>query len=287
MKEFAESVISMGDLNGDTCDDIAVIEELSDGNYSDVYVFYGASVENCGSSSSVADWDINSPDILIKNDADIDGDDVDNYTNFKSTNIQNVGDVDGDGVNDIAIVSATSVSYPETLGEVATEDLEGYGLVVVHNNLGDSSISVRNTYLDSYITLFNPDPTQPVYSFGQSFTSGDLDGDGNTDFIVGGKSIDTNTEDSISEEGGAFVYYGPLMGSYDSAHAFISGEVAATNDKDYARLGSAVGHYSDGADTSQIILVSPDIADGTGAGKDSSDAGTIYVLDSSSIDTSQ
>ena len=27
--------------------------------------------------------------------------------------------------------------YPETLGEVATEDLEGYGLVVIHNNLGD------------------------------------------------------------------------------------------------------------------------------------------------------
>ena len=114
-----------------------------------------------------------------------------------------------------------------------------------------SSISVRNTYLDLHITLFNPDPTQAVYSFGQSFTSGDLDGDGITDFIVGGKSIVTG---SNNEEGGAYVYYGPLMGSYDSAHAFIRGELAATNDKDYSRLGSAVSHYSDGAGTNQIIF---------------------------------
>ena len=77
------------------------------------------------------------------------------------------------------------------------------------------------------------------------------------------------------------------MGSYDSAHAFIRGELAATNDKDYARLGSAVSHYSNDNGVNQIILVSPDIADGTGAGKDSTDAGTIYVLDSSSIDKSQ
>ena len=66
----------------------------------------------------------------------------------------------------------------------------------------------------------------------------------------------------------------------------LAGEPAATNDKDYARLGSGVSHYSSGG-TNQIILVSPDISDGTGAGKDSTDAGTIYVLNSSSIDTSQ
>ena len=84
-------------------------------------------------------------------------------------------------------------------------------------------------------------PLNLCIPFGQSFASGDLDGDGNTDFIVGGKSIVTG---SNNEEGGAYVYYGPLMGSYDSAHAFISGELAATNDKDYARLGSAVSHYS-------------------------------------------
>ena len=42
-----------------------------------------------------------------------------------------------------------------------------------------------------------------MYSF-VNFASGDLDGDGNTDFIVGGKSIVTG---SNNEEGGAYVYY--------------------------------------------------------------------------------
>ena len=46
-------------------------------------------------------------------------------------------------------------------GNVATADLEGYGLVVIHNDLGYPSDSVRNTYQDAYISLFNPDPTQP------------------------------------------------------------------------------------------------------------------------------
>ena len=64
------------------------------------------------------------------------------------------------------------------------------------------------------------------------------------------------------------MYTRPLMGSYDSL-CFHSRRVIATNDKDYSRLGSAVSHYSDGAGTNQIILASPDIADGTGAGKDS------------------
>ena len=102
----------------------------------------------------------------------------------------------------MAIVLATSVAIRK-LWEKSRQKIRRYGLVVIHNNLGDSSISVRNTYLDSYITLFNPDPTQAVYSFGQSFTSGDLDEDGITDFIVGGKSIVTG---SNNEEGGAYVY---------------------------------------------------------------------------------
>ena len=48
------------------------------------------------------------------------------------------------------------------------------------------------------------------------------------------------------------MYTRTLMGSYDSAHAFISGEVAAANDKDYARLGTAVSHYSDGTGTNKL-----------------------------------
>ena len=87
----------MGDLNGDGFDDVAAIEEEQMETIL-MYIF-SMVLQN-------PTWDINSPDILIQNEPDIDGDGVDNYSNFKSTNIQNVGDIDADGVNDIAIVSS-------------------------------------------------------------------------------------------------------------------------------------------------------------------------------------
>ena len=158
------------------------------------------------------------------------------------------------------------------------QSIEGFGIVVIHNNLGDSSISVRNTYLDAHTILYNPQPDQPEHSFGHSFEFGDLDGDGNTDYLVGGKFASTGTN---IEEGAVYVYYGPLMGSYDSAHGFINGSGL----KDYSRL-QINGFYSSNG-VKQMLLVSPDIADGTSAGKDSTDFGSILVMDPTSIDISQ
>ena len=244
--DFAIAVIDMGDLNGDGLDDFAAVENKTDsGTYSDVHIYYG---------SATPSWNAFSPDVLIDMNFDYNEDGEAEYLNVKSKIISNVGDINGDGENDIAIVSPTTV-YSRT-------DLtRGPGTVFIHTDLQDKS--VRDAYLDASIVLNNPISSGVSASFGQSFASGDLNGDGVTDFLVGGKKM------GAGSEGGAYLYYGPLYGEYESAQGKIDGVEAGL------QVGANVEIYSSNGVT-DIMLAGP-IEDGV------SRNAKVFVIDASSI----
>ena len=155
-----------------------------------------------------------------------------------------------------------SSSFAASLATYSTADLtRGAGSVFIHTDLKDKA--TRDAYLDASIVLNNPISSGAAASFGQSFASGDLNGDGVTDFLVGGKTM------GASSEGGAYVYYGPLYGEYESAQGKINGVEAGL------QAGVSVEIYSANGVT-DILLAGP-IEDGV------SRNAKVFVLDASSI----
>ena len=190
---------------------------------------------------------------FVSSDFFVDEDEVVAY--FKSKIIENVGDINGDGENDLAIVSPTATYL--------TADLtRGAGAVFIHTDLKDNAL--RDAYLDASIIFNNPISDGAANTFGQSFATGDLNGDGVTDFAVGGKSM------GASSEGGLYLYFGPFDGIYESAQGKIDGVEAGL------QFGFCTEIYSDNGSV-DILSTGPIKDSGT------SRNAKLFILDASSI----
>jgi hypothetical protein len=111
-------------------------------------------------------------------------------------------------------------------------------------------------------------------SFGASLITGDLDGDGEDDLIVGATGDDTAGVDA----GAVYIFLGPLPGgttlSAFDADVVISGD--ATQKNDY--LGGALALGDIDADGAQDLIVAARGHDAVHESGSDSDAGAVYVF---------
>jgi Ca2+-binding RTX toxin-like protein len=158
---FGSSVASLGDLDGDGVNDVAVGASRDGEGYSDLGAVHVLLLNSDGSLKQTVEINSSTPNgpVLSNNDG------------FGSS-VASLGDLDGDGVNDLAVGAA----YADN------------GAGVVHILLLNSDGSVKQTVEISSATANGPS-LQPGNAFGSSLTSlGDLDGDGVNDLAVGAYS---------------------------------------------------------------------------------------------------
>jgi hypothetical protein len=168
---YGESVSSAGDVNSDGYDDVIVGAGSFNTSYSGegrAFVYHGGP----GGLSSLPDWTA-------------DGD----QTNASlGTSVSSAGDVNGDGNSDVIIGA-----------ELYNNGESGEGRAFVYRGGFTGLSATADSTMES---------DQVNAAFGHCVsTAGDVNGDGNSDLIVGAHGYDH----CDPEEGCAFVYYGPFV----------------------------------------------------------------------------
>jgi hypothetical protein len=197
--QYGVAVATAGDVNGDGYSDVIV----GSNNYSNGEAAEGGAFVYHGSVSglgSTADWSAEANQI---------------DTQFGNA-VATAGDVNGDGYSDV-VVGAYRYSNGETN--------EGRAFVY-HGSAAGLSPSANWT----------AESDQGSAYFGISAgTAGDVNGDGYADVIVGAHLYDN----SVNNEGGAFVYHGSASGLATSPAWSVFSE------QDSAQLGFSVGPAGD------------------------------------------
>jgi hypothetical protein len=159
--KYGVSVVSIGDLNGDGVNDLAVGAERDDEGGTDrgtVHIHFMNTDGSIDSTVEINDSTSNGPEL---SDSD-----------YYGQTIDNIGDLDGDGVNDLVVGA-----YEDDAGGDAR------GAVHIHFMNTDGSIDSTVEINDS--TANGPDLSNGD-RYGKSVANiGDLNGDGVTDIAVG------------------------------------------------------------------------------------------------------
>lgn len=229
--QFGFAVRTAGDINGDGYSDVIVSANLWNGTgYTDqgrVWVFNGSST---GLSSS-ASWNDNSRQ---------------DNAHFGSS-VSAAGDVNGDGFSDI-IIGADNYNSGES----------GEGKVFVY--YGSTSGLTANP-------VWTAEGNQANAGFGNSVSTGDVNGDGISDIIVGAYKYDNGQTD----EGAVFLYHGSLSGLP------LTHNIMLESDQASAQFGYSVSTAGDvNADSFFDIIVGANLYDNV-----ESNEGRAYIYNGS------
>ncbi|MFA5211117.1 MAG: FG-GAP-like repeat-containing protein [Patescibacteria group bacterium] len=187
--EFAYSVSSAGDVNGDGYSDViigAYKYDLGETNEGVAFVFHGSA----SGLSETPDWTVDS----------------DQASASFGYSVSSAGDVNGDGFGDV-LVGCPFFDNGQT----------NEGAVFVYHG----SVSGLST-----TTNWSTEINQADARFGSSISSaGDVNGDGYSDVIIGAFVFDNGQ----TNEGAAFVYHGSASGLSSSANWSIESNQASAN----------------------------------------------------------
>lgn len=196
---FGYTIIRAGDINGDGKEDLVVSAPAVTGganNASGLYVYYGSNQGGIGQFFGTATVPVlnnrhtatTSPNPQLILPVDL----VGNSTIQFGFGISSAGDFNGDGFTDI-IVNVPKGDYELDVLKLQT----GYSIIYFGSNLGlrsDTSVSVNPRCFGIGSTastcepyqFFLPDNTQYENTFISNSASGDINGDGYPDLLIGG-----------------------------------------------------------------------------------------------------
>ena len=250
--ECGEAVAS-GDINGDGYDDIIIGAWLADPgdppreSAGETYVILGSSFP---SPPYIVDLDIQPADITVYGDDDGD----------KSSYALASGDINGDGYNDL-IIGAYA----------ADPDLRSWGgeTYVIFGSRFPSPpylIDLRTQSAD--IAIYGDDNHD---YFGISVASGDVNGDGYHDLIIGANEADSGGR---TDSGKTYVIFGSSLPPSTIDLDTQSADITILGDDAYDWSGSAVASGDVNADGYDDIIIGAIVANPGGR----TDAGETYVV---------
>jgi hypothetical protein len=235
--EFAYSVASAGDINGDGYSDVIVGAYMFDNNHYDdgiVFIFHGSSSGISTTMSAQLE-----PDIT--------------YSYF-GYSVASAGDVNGDGYSDI-IVGAPAYENGES----------GEGVVFIYHGSATGLHTTAVTRIQS---------NQAYAQLGSSVAcAGDVNGDGFSDVIVGAYKYD----DGQVDEGAAFIYLGSSAGISTIVATQLEGNQPSTyfgnsvacagdiNGDGYSDILVGAYYYSNGQSWEGVVFVYQGSINGIGA----------------------
>lgn len=242
--------LAVGDLNNDGIDDLVMGTWTSVADQAKVYIFYGDGTNNFGTAVCSGA----NPTVCSATNAD---QSISGQVSTYFGGVVAIGDLDADGDDDL-IVSAHSAAriyvfyndgtYPttSTSADLTITGPNAFGVPVA---VGDFNVDGRtdivvgaHNYNNSYIGaayIFYNDGTYPTnstvadvtfkgeetrHNFAMNLISGDVNGDGKTDLIVGSPG-------SVSYTGRTYIFYndGTVPTSADKADVIIVGEKPNNN----------------------------------------------------------
>jgi hypothetical protein len=274
---FGYSAVSLGDLDGDGVQDLAVGAAGDDGAGGDQGVVHILFMNTDGSVDSTVEINISTPN----------GPTNDNWS-YMASSLANLGDLNGDGVVDLLIGSPGGSAGRYALGAVFITFLNTDGSVDSTVMINDNTVNGPTLHYSDY------------FGIGVA-NAGDLNGDGVTDIAVG-----AHIDDFLGTDRGAvYVLFMNTDGSVDSTakidDSTSNGPVLANADQfghSITSLGDlngdgvldlAVGAHLDdegGANRGAVhILFFQDVTPGLLGGGSSSDMQSSCTVSDSTVET--
>jgi hypothetical protein len=247
--------LAMSDLNNDGIDDLIVAAFRADGpdnarvDGGEVYVIFGSP-----SLNGVLDFASASPDVTVTaadNEDDLGG-------------AVASGDVNGDGIDDL-LIGAPRADGPDNSRRGGGEAYVFFGSPSLRGSF-DIALAQQD------VTILGADA---IDRLGTSLASGDLNGDGVDDLILGAEKGDG--PDNTREDGGeVYIVLGPvsLGQTVDIALGDHSAAIFGENQGDIFGVRVAAADWDD--DGQADLLAAARAADGPDATRD--DAGQAYVI---------
>ncbi len=250
--DTAGYAVCTGDIDGDNKDDIIITSRYAPSGLGNgtIHVIYGDTRGNLGTQLDL----LNAPLTI----SGIDG--LDYAGSTLAT-----GDINGDNRDDI-IIGASRAEGP------SNSRTEGGEVYIIYGDTKANLGSQKDLATDADLVIYGADDHD---QFGHSLASGDINGDGRDDIIIGAEDSD-GVANSRYNSGETYIFYGAgsLPGTWDLSTVAASVTIYGGDVGDGA--GSAVAAAKINNDNFADILIGAGSGDGYNNQRE--DAGEAYVI---------